>query len=191
MGHNIERYSYAIGTSKSAIEAELNERVRKITWQEGGHGLYGPIRFIDEVLPDYEAAVEYINQHDKGWYDQLAVKYKNVPHGKTSKKLQDLKTKLSTAYQEYRTLDSVIAAQSFKADYVGCKHCGSKINRTYIKSNFCPICRTDMRSDTVQKKLSSMKAKIDKLNEDIKAEERSLAAKSNEVCWLVKIEYHT
>ena len=191
MGHNIQYYSYAASSDTRKIAAEMNEHVQNATWREGGHGLDSPIRFIDRTMADYEEAMEFIKNNDKGWYDQLAVKYRSIPQGKTSKKIEDLKAKLSAARQEHYALNSEIAAKSFKADYVGCRHCGSKINRTYIKSNFCPVCHGDMRSDTTQKKLQTLAAKIKKLEQDLREAEKAFAAKYSEIFWLVKIEYHT
>ncbi len=34
------------------------------------------IRFHDEVAKSYMDAVNWIEAHDKGWYDNLAIKYK-------------------------------------------------------------------------------------------------------------------
>ena len=191
MGHNIKYYSYPASTDTRTINTELDNYARKATWQEGGHGLHSPIRFIDHTLDSYEEAAEYIKNHDKGWYDQLAVKYRTIPNGKTSKKIEELRVKLSDARRDYHTLNSEIAAKSFKADYVGCKHCGSKINRTYIKTNFCPVCQSDMRSETTQKKLQTLKAKIEKIEQELKDAEKAFVQKNAEVFWLVKIEYHT
>lgn len=191
MGHDIKYYTYPANANKEQINAELHEYARKATWQEGGSGLCSPIRFIDKTMADYDEAMEYLRSVDRRNYDQLAVKFKRIPKGKTSKKIEELRARLSDVRKERYALDRVIAAQSFKADYVGCRHCGSKINRTYIKSNFCPICHGDMRSDTTQNKLNALSAKIEKLEKELQSEERALAAKSSEVFWLVKIEYHT
>lgn len=191
MGHNIQYYTYPVNTSKEKIESELQEYAQKATWQEGGGGLHSPIRFVDRIMANYDEAKEFLENNDRGFYDQLAVKFKQIPKGKTTKKIDNLKAKLSSVRQERYTLNSVVAAQSFKADYVGCRHCGSKINRAYIKSNFCPICRGDMRSDTTQKKLKALSDKIEKLEEELQKEERALATKTSDIFWLVKIEYHT
>ena len=99
--------------------------------------------------------------------------------------------KLRELQQEYEVASSKVVAADFKSDFVGCKHCGSKINREYIRSNACPVCRGDMRSDTTQKRLENMRAKVNRLSNDIKDEEKKLAEKHGQVCWLVKFEYHT
>lgn len=191
MGHNIEHYTYSLKKSKESIQKELDAYARKATWQEGGNDLGQNIRFYDKVMPDYDSAVEFLEQNDRGWYDQLAVKYKEMPRGKSTKKLDELKEKLKVAYSDYEKANTHVVAKDFKSEFIGCKNCGSKINREYIRSNNCPVCHADMRSDTTQKRLESMRAKVNKLRNDIKEEEKKLAEKHGQICWLVKIEYHT
>ena len=191
MSHNIEHRTYTERKDKKAIESEINQYVRKATWQEGGHGLESGIRFIDKVMPDYQSAMAFLEQNDRGWYDCLAVKYKELPSGKSTKKLDDLKEKLRIAYTEYELENRKVVASDFKSDFIGCKNCGSKIRREYLNSNFCPVCQAVMRSDTIIKKLAAMNAIVNKLRNDIKEEEKRLAEKSGQICWLVKFEYHT
>lgn len=189
--HNINYEVFSVKMSERDMNDELNRYVKQATWQEGGHGLDHPIRFIDRVMPDYNSAKEFIDKNDKGWYDCLAVKFKEMPRNKSTKKLDALQQKRREMYLEYNELNQKVFAVEFKAEFVGCKHCGSKINRNYIKSNFCPICRTDMRSETTLKKLNTMKAKIEKIDKEISDEERKIAEKYGEIKWLVKYEYHT
>ena len=191
MSHNIEHRTYTERKSTKAITEEINSYVKQATWQEGGHGLESGIRFIDKVMPDYQSAMAFLEQNDRGWYDSLAVKYKELPSGKSTKKLDDLKEKLRIAYTEYELENRKVVASDFKSDFIGCKNCGSKIRREYLNSNFCPVCHADMRSDTIKKKLASMNAKVNKLRNDIKEEEKKLAEKHGQICWLVKFEYHT
>ena len=191
MGHQIEYRTYTERKDKKSIESEINLYVKKATWQEGGCGLENGIRFIDKVMPDYQSAMAFLEQNDRGWYDCLAVKYKELPSGKSTKKLDDLKEKLRIAYTEYELENRKVVASDFKSDFIGCKNCGSKIRREYLNSNFCPVCHADMRSDTIKKKLASMNAKVNKLRNDIKEEEKKLAEKSGQICWLVKFEYHS
>lgn len=191
MSHEVEYYTYKESSDLKKICAGIDEHVRHATYREGGHGLINSIRFVDKVMADYDEAMDYIKAYDRGNYDQLAVKFRRIPQGKTTKKIEDLKEKIKTTRHELYELNNEVPAKSFKAEYVGCRHCGSKINRTYIRSNSCPICHGDMRSETILKKLDTLRAKIDKLSTDLQVEERKLAEKYGEIYWLVKIEYHT
>lgn len=186
MGHAIYHHTYPVTMSQQDISNEIGHNHY---WESEGKAP-GKIRFIDVTLPNYEAALEYIEKHDRHWYDNLAVKYKAIPDGKTSKKLETLRAKLSTTYTEYRKLNESVPAKDFKAEFVGCRHCGSKISKKYIKSNYCPVCGKDMRSETLLKRLQTMQEKCEKLRADIKTEEHNLAEKYGKLCWLVKIEYH-
>lgn len=191
MAHNVEYYTYPAKTNTAKINAELQAYASNATWKEGGGGLSSPIRFIDRTLEDYQAAEDFLKQNDNGWYDQLAVKYRQPKAGKTTKKLESLKAKLEEARKERQALNQEVPAKNFKADFVGCRHCKSKLNKAYIETNFCPVCHGDMRADTTLKKLQALSEKIQKLETDIQAEERALTEKYAEIFWLVKIEYHT
>lgn len=62
-----------------------------------------------------------------------------------------------------------------------------------IKSNYCPLCNKDIRPESTLARLSNMKAKITKLEDDYKKQKRvEDAKKANkaETYWLVKTEYH-
>lgn len=190
--HNIERYTYPENCNKKKVESELSTHVAHQTYQEGGHGLDSPIRWLNmEPLPDYDAAVAAIESHDRGWYDQLAVRYRELPKNVSNKKIEELKNKAAEVYQTLMQLDKKVAVKDFKAQLVTCKKCGSKLNKDFLNSNFCPLCRTDMRSDTTQKRLAALRQKHQELLDAIRTEKAALAAKKGEVKWLVKIEYHT
>lgn len=191
MSHNINYSIYSISVKEKTINEEINEYVKKATWEEGGHGLLNPIRFIHQVLPDYESAKEFIEKQDKGWYDNLAVMFKQLPKNKTSKKLDTLKEKLNETVKTHNELDKMVIVSTFKAEYIGCKHCGSKLNKNYLKTNYCPLCHNDMRSETVLKKINILKEKITNIRKEIKLEEQKLNEKYGECKWLVKFEYHT
>lgn len=65
-----------------------------------------------------------------------------------------------------------------------------------VRINACPVCKFDMRSDTIKSNLTRMKERMVKLKNEIKEEESKLRAKQAnkdkkaDVYWLVKIEYH-
>lgn len=189
--HNIHHVVYSVNISKATITNEINAHVEQETWGEGGHGLNQPIRFIDKVMSDYDSAKQFLKDNDRGWYDQLAVKFKDIPRDKTTKKLEELKQKRKELWKVFSENSNKVNATEFKAEFIGCKHCNSKINKVYIKSNYCPVCNADMRSETTLKKIQATKIKLNNLDADIKEEERKLAEKHGDIKWLVKYEYHT
>ena len=153
-----------------------------------------PIRWIDHVCDDYESAKAYIGRKDNGWYDQLAVKFMRFDKPLSSNRLSDLKAKESETRKKLHELESKVAFTEFKSQYISCKKCGSKLNKDYIKRNFCALCGHDMRSDTTKNAIARLAEKVKSLEQAIREEEKKLAvkkAKEAKVYWLVKIEYHT
>ncbi len=192
--HNIEHYTYPVTKKKTAIESELQAYAKRKTYEEGGGGLYHSIRWYEDVCDDYNSAMDFIGKHDKGWYDQLAVQYKQFDKPLTSKKLDDLKAQLWENSHKLRELEDKVAFKEFKAQYISCKNCGSKLNKDYIKRNNCVVCGYDMRSDTTKNAISRLQEKSKTIRKAIQEEEKKLAqkkAKEAKVYWLVKIEYHT
>lgn len=190
MSHSIEYFSYPENCDKRKVEYVLNDYVKHRTYEEGGLGLGCQIKWKDSVIyPDYDAAVEAIKRLDNGWYDQIAVLYRELLPKVTSKRRDELRARLADTNAKFNELNNQIAAQTFKAQFVGCRGCGSKLNKKYIKSNICPVCRADMRSDTTLARLSGYREKINKLCDELRKEEQKLATKCD-AKWLVKIEYH-
>ena len=77
MAHNIKHCSFHCSWTKKQIEKHLDHFVAMEDWEEGAVGLPSPIRWIDRVYKNREEAEEYIKNHDRGWYDCIAVQYKN------------------------------------------------------------------------------------------------------------------
>lgn len=190
MGHMIEHFSYKESINKKSILNELDDYMRKATWQSGGDSL-NMIRWYDNTIcPDYDSAIQFLEENDRGWYDNLAVKYKKLDNSKSSKKLDDLNLKYKEAYKKYHDLTTKVVFKEFKSQYIGCKNCGSKLNKDYLNTNFCPLCKHDMRSDTTLNQISSLEKKVKDIELQLKEEKRKLAEKHGKVYWLVKIEYH-
>lgn len=188
MGHAIEFFSFPIKTDRKEMMGEINHYLS----DEGAY-LYSGIKFIDKVLPDYDAAIDYISSIDSGNYDQLAVKFVNFDKKTmTSKRLVDLESKYKEAQNNLRVFASKVVAKDFKSELVGCRHCGSKINKKYLGSNYCPVCRGDMRNDTLLGRQKAMEEKVKKLEEQIRQEKKNITEKQKkkDVWWVIKIEYH-
>ena len=79
MGHEIRYLDYNENADRKKVQNELDTYVQKECWKEGSSGLLNPIRWLDHICADREEAVDYVQSHDKGWYDQLAVKYRVYP----------------------------------------------------------------------------------------------------------------
>ena len=199
MSHNIKHSSFKVSLGekgKKQCEKEWNEYVKRETWKEGGNGLYSPIRWIDFICDSLEDAEKYIEEHDNGWYDQLAVKYRQVPSSEIkSSKLTNLLKQLETARQRINNLSQMNYFENHKSAFLGCKTCLSKISQQYLtKRYYCPVCGNDMRSETHLERLKKAKENVSSVQNAIEEERKYLYKKSikkAELYWLVKIEYHT
>ena len=76
MAHNIRHFVFHCSSSKKQLEKMLDSYVAREDYEEGAVGLPSPIRWIDHLCKSREEAEEYIQTHDRGWYDCLAVRYK-------------------------------------------------------------------------------------------------------------------
>lgn len=189
MGHQINYTTIPVDYNKSQMKAEMDERAWHDHWQESSEGLPSDIRWIDFVCDNKDQAREYIEKHDSGWYDQLAVKFKQADYSK-NKKIIALKERKNNVLRKKQSLDSVMHFKDTKSSLITCKGCGSKISNQYMQHrNTCPVCGFDMRSDTIKNRLKSYDDKIETLKDEIEKEQRIADQKGN-LFWLVKTEYH-
>ena len=194
MSHNIRYGVYPENVNKRSVQSHWDSVAAHEDYMEGASGLGSDIRWLEFVCADEKSAEEYIKNHDKGWYDCLAVKFKKVDNVKKTKKHEDLERRYNETVTQLSQIEGTVFCKDFKSQYLGCKKCGSKLNKDYMKSNKCPLCGEDMRSDTVLKNIARLKALEKELGKAIREEELKLAEKVGKKCeilWLVKVEYHT
>lgn len=73
--HEIRHLTFSSRTTPKGITDRCNRIARECS--DSGGDLYNGIRFNDKVLANYETARQWINENDNGWYNNLAVKYKD------------------------------------------------------------------------------------------------------------------
>lgn len=201
MSHNISHYTYSLNVNKREVEEEMNELVRHEDWQEGASGLPNPIRWVDRTFNTRDEAEAYIENEDrKHWYNCMAVKYKTVKHdalrqSKQSKKEEELTAAIKAQMDNLNKIEKGASVQNRTSEYIGCEKCGSKLKRTLLKTERCPLCGNDLRSKTNLDRMANARAKYNELIQKRDAEEKkrieSLKKTAGEIRWLVKIEYHT
>ena len=185
--HNIFHLKYPKNTNKKQILLDV-ERIAR----EDGDGHYGKITFHDNIICDSEEeAIEKIKQLDNGWYDDHAVLYRDYDNVKPTAAMIKINEKKKTLFEQKKVYISSHLVKDQKADFIGCKSCGSKIARKYMNSsNKCPVCFTDMRSKTVLDKIEWYDKKREELDSKYKELQKAQKDKA-ELCWCVKIEYHS
>jgi hypothetical protein len=176
MGHEQEFYSINEKINKKAFEKEVNAHVAMATWNEGGHGLDHPIRWLSNICNSYDEAVDFIRANDKGWYDQLAVRYREYSPLVPSMKAQQIKEKIKQEIDKMNEYSKKHDVRNRSSKTVG-----------------CPLCKTDLAVPSVSETLAKYNAKINKLRKSLESENQKIQhLHQNEsiVKWLVKIEYH-
>lgn len=196
MSHNIKMVTYSQNVNKTKVQELWNDYVRSENWQEGSGGLPNNINWVEnKVFDTYEDAENYIKECDeKIWYNCMAVQYRDTPKDITSKAMGALKERLQKESDKLNEYTKAHTVKAFKADFVGCAGCGSKLAKARLLSDKCPLCRADLRGKTTLETIARYENNIQELNKKIKEEEKKLTIKyanKAEIRWLCKVEYHT
>lgn len=185
MGHCISHITCPEGVNKWDLSDELAREARK-----NGGGLISPIVWHDGApLESEEAAREWIRSKDGGWYENHAVRFYDYSKATETKKIVELAKRIAETVQarnEYRDSHSV---HGFKAEFIGCPECGSKLSKTHLRGETCPLCRRDLRSQTTLDRLARYQEKISALRKQVEEQKQKQKDKAV-VKWLVKYEYH-
>lgn len=191
MGHEIVHRTFDVSKSKEYIANEMDEIARYNS--DSRSGLYGAIRWIDRICTDYDEAYEYLRERDNGWYEQLAVKYREYPKLEPTKAYSNLEERIKKEKEKKVAYTNAHSISSFKVEYIGCPNCGSKLKRTLLRGERCPLCNTELRSKTTMETLERYENNIKDLMQKLRAEEKKMKEKmasKAKIKWLVKIEYH-
>jgi hypothetical protein len=184
--HNIGYMSQPENVKRDWVMSVISQEA-----EDNGDGYYGPMHWHDEIKPleNREAAEARIKQLDRGWYNDHAVRYYSYDDAKVTNKMVEYRqqiAKLQKKKAEYAEKNSV---RNFKADYIGCKQCGSKVSRKHLCTDFCPVCHNDLRSETTKTTLLNYDARIRELWNKIE-EEKKKQKSAKKTMWLIKYEYH-
>ena len=191
MGHCTEHFVFDVNKNKKVIEAEMNQRA--IFEGDYHKSLNQDIRWIDHICEDEDEARTYVESHDKGWYDQLAVKFRDYPKLEPTKTLLNLKERVKREKEKKENYMKMHSISTFKIEFIGCSGCGSKLKRKLLHGERCPLCSTDLRGKTTIDTIQRYNDNIEKLKKQIKEEEKKIQRKNikkAKIKWLVKIEYH-
>lgn len=195
MGHSIQYYKFDENKDKGEILAIANEDA--IYESDSRSSLPGNIRFIGGKIYDSEEdAYNAIKKLDKGWYDQLAVKYLHYEQRKETKTIINLRERIKKAEDDLVEYKQKSSIKNRKSKFVGCPRCESKINKEYIMDtgygwNKCPLCSEELSSETIKKSIENKQINIGKMKEDlIKLIQENNRKGKSKVKWLVKTEFH-
>lgn len=151
-----------------------------------------------EPFTNYQEAYDYIERYtqDKFYYD-MAVRFYDNDSLPSNKKENQLKAKIQIETQVLKNYIFKNKLTNRKSAFFGCPTCGSRIARQYFENpKFperiiveCPVCKTDLRSETVLKRIKALEEKLINLNKELTFE-KCKRKKGAPIKWLVKIEVH-
>ena len=153
-----------------------------------GNDLFGIKKISDRVFPSEKEARKFIDDRYGSWSRRYNVYVEFIDTKETSK-IKSLKERLKATREkkeQYIKKEQII---NHKSSLIGCKHCGSKIAREFLKNDYCPVCGTDLRSETVIKTIARYDEIIDQCLDDIEYEEAKQLAKSPKKVLLSYEEY--
>ena len=157
---------------------------------------FGSLHIHDDVICDsWDDAVKWIDDHDKGFYDDHAVRYrKNISPTVTMRKKKEMINRIRASYSDF--LESA-KLKNRKSEYVTCPECGSKINIPALvkyrgeKMHSCPLCGTSLWSKSTMERNQSFNQRIEKAEREYEELEKNNNKKSSaDLGWCVKDEVH-
>lgn len=193
MSHAIEYFEFDVKTSEKEIYAECNEVAAQ--YGDYGTGLSQKIKFFGNTVYDCrEDAEQRIAEIDKP-YGCYAVKFYESSN-KTPKNIAALEAKAGKAYEAFDELSKKPHYKDAKSQYIGCKTCGSKLSREHLLKlyvpNRCPCCGEDLRPASTLERIEKLRENYQSIQKQLRQAKLENERKNHtdNVKWLVKIEYH-
>lgn len=199
MACNIEYRSYKDSPklNRREIQAELDDYVSHADFLEGASGLPSRIKWIDAGAPFSTAdeAEDYIEERygNRDKYACVAVKYYEVQLEdlKTDKAYMELTAKIKEAREKHDSYSKEKYIRTLKSKTITCRKCGCGIPTAHWNSDFCPVCLSDIRPDSLKAREEKLKESINRLYERREARLAEIAKKGKKVSWLIRFGYHT
>lgn len=186
MGHCVKHSTYSATWTLERIAQDVIDYVNHSGDCYGTDCVKMP---TNKVFDTYEEAEAYIRKIDSGDYDGIAVKYLDFSGAEDSNKTKELRAKIADTVQKQKDYISAHSVKSQKAAYIGCRSCGSKLNKERLRGEHCPLCGTDLRAVSTLERINSFKMRIDEYDKKI-TQEKLKQKKKAKIQWLVKFEYH-
>lgn len=166
--------------------------------EENPSGSYfGPQMHIhDHVICDsWDDAVEWIKEHDNGFYDDHAVRYRK--NATTTAAMRNKKEQIYRIRESHKSFLESAKLKNRKNKFVTCPECGSKINIPALikyrgeRTDSCPLCGTSLWSKSTKERNQSFLQRIEKAEREYeKLEAKNNKKSSADLGWCVKVEVH-
>lgn len=182
-------YDFPEKYSEKAMISEIYESL------ERERGYYEPHHQKLQLLKDIpvfktrDDAMNYINDNSKKYYRNVdvGVRYIDYSNVKQTKAMLDIKRRIEETLEKKKKYEEEHSVTSFKAEFVGCPHCKSKLKKYFLLGEKCPLCRTDLRSETTLITIKNYLSKVEKLEKEYGSLEKELS-KKGQVYWLISAQ---
>lgn len=187
MGHAIHYIEVDEKANKNSVMTDIHEHARR----DGDSGYSSKMTWHDEISPllSREEAEAFIEAHDKGFYDDHAVRFFDYSGATKTAKITEYEMKIAELMKAKQKYIAEHSVRNFQAKYIGCPKCGSKINKDYLRAERCPLCGMELRSQTTLDKIKWFDTKIEDYRNRVDMEKMKQKNKAK-IKWLVKYEYH-
>lgn len=186
MGHVVIHREFPAATTAAEIRKFVDEYV-------ASHGdRYGTqdISFKPGLEPfkNRDTAEEWCDRQS-GFYAGVAVRFYDFSDCKPSRRMTQLQERLEDNHKRYAEYEAQHSVKMLKAAYVGCSSCGSRLNKEKLRGEKCPLCGTDLRSQSTLDRLKALRSKHLEIMSQLE-DERCKDKNKATIKWLVKFEYH-
>lgn len=140
-----------------------------------------PIKDVSngQVFASQNEAKLFLHSLDWERKYNVIVPFKDVDAAKKTKAVLTLESRLEKEKQKLDEYKKVHAVKNFKANFVACPKCGSKINKEYIRDDdCCPLCWTSLQSETTKNTIKRYINNMNNLYEKIEEEKKKQSKKA-------------
>ena len=189
MGHQIDYYTLP----GNATNAEIKDLTKHAYDPQESCCYHGNLTIHrGTVYKNREEAEKAISKFDTGWYSDHAVLFYQHEQGKPTAQMKSISDQIVKLNQRYNECLEKHDVKNFKASFIGCPKCQSKIAKIYIKNSICPVCFSSFKSTSTIEEEKKMSARIRELQQKYhdlsEANNKKMPAKK---MFLVKIEWHS
>lgn len=185
MGHCIHYNEYPERTDPHVFINDAYELARR----DGDSGYHGNLQIHNIRFDSREEAEDAIDGLDTGYYSDHAVKFLDYSKCAPTKTMQEITKRIDKLHEQRTKYLDEHSVMKQKAKLITCRNCESKISREWLKTEYCPVCRNDLRADYIKERLKEFDKKENELRKQYGTAEKKLKSKA-QTKWLVKIEFH-
>lgn len=126
----------------------------------------------EKVFEFFDDAEDYAEEISGEWRRKynICLPFKDTEDAKETKKIAELVERIQQTCNKREQYINSHHVRDFKSEYIGCRCCGSKINKEYLRNDHCPVCKSELRSKTVIETIHAYEKKIIKLKNQLQEE---------------------